>query len=131
LRHQGVRAQPVSPGLTTHGGLATKVNSRVLVIGASGGVGHLAIQIAKRGMGAAFVVGVCSSKNEEFIRRCVADDVVAYDRSLIESIAGHRPQWHGSFDLIFDAMGLDKAWTVLAPRLLSKNGRFVGAALQQ
>ena len=106
-------------GMTTHGGLATKANSRVLVIGASGGVGHLAIQIAKRGMGAAFVVGVCSSKNEEFVRKCGADDVIAYDRTPIESIASHHPEWERSFDLIFDAVGIDKAWTVLAPRLLS------------
>jgi NADPH:quinone reductase-like Zn-dependent oxidoreductase len=82
-------------------------------------------------MGAAFVVGVCSSKNEEFVRKCGADYVVAYDRTLIESIASHYPEWQGSFDLIFDAVGLDKAWTVLAPRLLSRNGRFVAAALPQ
>ena len=54
-------------GMTTYGALTTKESSRVLIIGASGGVGHLAIQIAKRGLGAAFVVGVCSSKNEEFV----------------------------------------------------------------
>ena len=118
-------------GMTTHGGLTTKANSRVLIIGASGGVGHLAIQIAKRGMGAAFVVGVCSSKNEDFVRKCGADDVVAYDRTSIESIASQHPEWQGRFDLIFDAVGLDKAWTVLAPRLLSTDGRFVGAALPQ
>ncbi len=118
-------------GMTTHGGLTTKANSRVLIIGASGGVGHLAIQIAKHCMGAAFVVGVCSSKNEKFARKCGADDVVAYDRTPIDSIARHHPQWQGSFDLIFDTVGLDQAWTVLAPLLLSTDGRFVGAALPQ
>jgi NADPH:quinone reductase-like Zn-dependent oxidoreductase len=117
-------------GMTTHGGLATKAHSRVLVIGASGGVGHLAIQIAKRGMNAAFVVGVCSSKNEEFVRKCGADDVVAYDRTPIASQSQYR-EWQGSFDLIFDAVGLDKVWTDLAPRLLSRNGRFVAAAAPQ
>ena len=118
-------------GMTTHGGLATKANARVLIIGASGGVGHLAVQIAKRGLGAAFVVGVCSSRNEEFVRTCGADDVVAYDRVPIESIAAHHPEWQGRFDLIFDAVGLDQAWTVLAPWLLSKDGRFVAAAVPQ
>ena len=118
-------------GMTTHEGLTTKAHSRVLVIGASGGVGHLAIQIAKRGLGAAFVVGVCSSKNEEFVRKCGADDVVAYDRAPIESMLSHRSEWRGSFDLIFDAVGLDQAWTVLAPRLLSREGRFVAAGLPQ
>jgi NADPH:quinone reductase-like Zn-dependent oxidoreductase len=118
-------------GMTTHGGLATGGNARVLVIGASGGVGHLAIQIAKRGIGAELVVGVCSSKNEEFARSCGADEVVAYDRISIGGIASHRPEWERHFDLIFDTVGLDKAWTVLAPRLLSINGRFVSAALPQ
>ena len=33
--------------------------------------------------------------------------------------------------LIFDTVGLDKAWTVLAPWLLSTNGRFVAAATPQ
>jgi NADPH:quinone reductase-like Zn-dependent oxidoreductase len=117
--------------MTTHGGLPTKANSRVLIIGASGGVGHLAVQIAKRAMGAAFVVGVCSSRNEEFVRECGANDVVAYDRTSIESIASEHPDWQGSFDLIFDAVGLDNAWTVLAPQLLSESGRFVAAATPQ
>jgi NADPH:quinone reductase-like Zn-dependent oxidoreductase len=116
-------------GMTTHGGLSTKAGSRVLVIGASGGVGHLAVQIAKRGLGAAFVVGVCSSRNEAFVRACGADEVVAYDRTRIESIPREHPEWLGRFDLIFDAVGVDEAWTILAPRLLSPNGRFVGAAV--
>lgn len=118
-------------GMTTHGGLATKANARVLVIGASGGVGHLAIQIAKRAMGAAFVVGVCSSKNEEFVRECGADAVVAYDRTPMEGIKRQHPEWQGSFDLIFDAVGIDEAWSDLAPWLLSKEGRFVAAAVPQ
>jgi NADPH:quinone reductase-like Zn-dependent oxidoreductase len=82
-------------------------------------------------MGAALVVGVCSSKNEEFVRRCGADDVVAYDRTPIETIAARYPEWRGRFDLIFDAVGLDTAWTVLAPQLLSRDGRFVAAAAPQ
>jgi len=118
-------------GMTTHGGLTAKANSRVLIIGASGGVGHLAIQIAKHGFGAAMVVGVCSSRNEEFARKCGADDVVAYDRTPIECIVSEHPEWQGGFDLIFDAVGIDTAWTVLAPRLLSADGRFVAAALPQ
>jgi NADPH:quinone reductase-like Zn-dependent oxidoreductase len=116
-------------GLTTHGRLAA--NSRVLIIGASGGVGHLAIQIAKRSLGATFVVGVCSGKNEEFVLSCGADHVIAYDRTPIESIASEHPDWQGSFDLIFDTVGVDKAWIVLAPWLLSRAGRFVAAAVPQ
>jgi len=118
-------------GMSTHGKLATTANARVLVIGASGGVGHLAIQIAKHAMGAAFAVGVCSSKNEQFVRQCGADEVIAYDRTPIESMLGEYPEWKGSFDLIFDAVGLDMLWTVLSPRLLSRTGRFIAAAAPQ
>ena len=118
-------------GMSTHSRLTTKANASVLVIGASGGVGHLAIQIAKRAMGAAFVVGVCSSKNEEFVRQSGADEVVAYDRTPLESMLSERPEWKGSFDLIFDAVGLDKVWTALSPQLLSRTGRFVAAAAPQ
>ena len=118
-------------GLTTDRGLLGNAGCRVLVIGASGGVGHLAVQIAKRCVGAASVVGVCSSKNQAFVRSCGADDVVAYDRTPIEAIARMYPEWKGKFDLIFDAVGIDKAWTVLAPELLTEGGRFVAAALPQ
>lgn len=118
-------------GITTHGGLTTKTNARVLVIGASGGVGHLAVQIAKRGMGATLVVGVCSSKNEEFVRQCGADEVIAYDCTPLKDILNEHPEWEGRFDLIFDAVGLDDVWTDLAPRLLSKQGRFIAAAAPQ
>ena len=118
-------------GIKTHGGLTTRETAHVLVIGASGGVGHLAVQIAKRGMGAALVVGVCSSRNAEFVRQCGADEVLAYDRTPLNDILSAHPEWEGRFDLIFDAVGLDTVWTVLAPRLLSKRGRFVAAATPQ
>src|SRR5215207_2160256 len=83
-------------GLTTHGRLTAK--GRVLIIGASGGVGHLATQIARRGIGAARVIGVCSSNNETFVRGCGAHEVIAYDRTPIESIADARPDLRGTFD---------------------------------
>lgn len=49
----------------------------VLVNGASGGVGHYAIQIA-RALGAARVTGVCSGRNAEMVRSLGVDDVVDY-----------------------------------------------------
>jgi|TARA_B110000967_G_scaffold187779_1_gene209990 NADPH:quinone reductase-like Zn-dependent oxidoreductase len=51
---------------------------RVLVIGASGGVGHLLVQML-RWRNAGQVVGVCSAKNASFVKRLGADHVVAYD----------------------------------------------------
>jgi NADPH:quinone reductase-like Zn-dependent oxidoreductase len=49
----------------------------VVVNGASGGVGHFAVQIA-RALGAAHVTGVCSSRNVEFVRSLGVDQVVDY-----------------------------------------------------
>lgn len=52
--------------------------ARVLIIGASGGVGHLALQIAKST--GAEVIGVCSSRNSERVRSLGADAVIEYDK---------------------------------------------------
>jgi NADPH:quinone reductase-like Zn-dependent oxidoreductase len=71
----------------------------VLVIGASGGVGSLAVQIAK-GLGAT-VTGVCSTSKADLVRSIGADDVIDYTREdftdgtrhwdLIVDTAGRRP----------------------------------------
>lgn len=118
--------------LVSEGGLLpSSERARVLIIGASGGVGHLAVQMAKRGLGAHLVVGVCSSRNMPLVRECGADEVVAYDQTSIFDIADQRPEWAGTFDLIVDAVGNDRYWTELAPKLLRPDGRFVAAALPQ
>ncbi len=68
----------------------------VLVIGASGGVGSLAVQIAK-GLGAK-VAGVCSTTKMDLVRSIGADDVIDYTR---EDFADGSRHW----DVIVDTAG--------------------------
>jgi NADPH:quinone reductase-like Zn-dependent oxidoreductase len=87
-------------GSTAYQGLVTlgriKSGMRICVIGATGGVGHFAVQIAKS-MGC-HVTGVCHSNNAELAQRFGCDEVVPYDRIDFRAI-------NQFFDLIFDSAG--------------------------
>ncbi|MEM7324852.1 MAG: NAD(P)-dependent alcohol dehydrogenase [Actinomycetota bacterium] len=61
-------------GLRDHGQLAS--GQRVLVIGASGGVGVYTVQIAKSLD--ARVTAMCSTRNTELVKSIRADDVIDY-----------------------------------------------------
>lgn len=67
----------------------------VLVIGASGGVGTFALQLAKT-MGAT-VTGVCSTDNVDLVRSLGADHVIDYTKG--EGLTG------GPYDVIIDSVG--------------------------
>ncbi len=71
--------------------------ARVLVNGASGGVGHVAIQLA-RVLGAAEVVGVCGTARLDLVRDLGADDVV--DHTVEDVTRSGR-----TFDVVFDTAG--------------------------
>jgi NADPH:quinone reductase-like Zn-dependent oxidoreductase len=68
----------------------------VLVIGAAGGVGHFAVQIAKAH--GANVTGVASTGKTDFVRSLGASDVIDYTR---ESLASRKRRW----DVIIDTAG--------------------------
>jgi NADPH:quinone reductase-like Zn-dependent oxidoreductase len=71
---------------------------RVLIHAAAGGVGHLAVQIAReRG---AEVIATCSAVNAAFVRGLGASEVVAYDQAAF----GERVR---DVDVVFDVMGGD------------------------
>ena len=69
---------------------------KVLIIGAAGGVGTLAVQVAKA-LGA-HVTGVCSTSKADLVRSLGADDVIDYTR---EEFADGIRHW----DLIVDTAG--------------------------
>jgi NADPH:quinone reductase-like Zn-dependent oxidoreductase len=72
-----------------------KAGQRVLINGASGGVGTWAIQIAKA-FGAQ-VTAVCSTRNVEMVRGLGADEVVDYTK---EDFVAGGPRFHLMFDTI-------------------------------
>lgn len=72
---------------------------RVLVLGASGGVGQLTVQVAK--LHGAFVVGVCSAKNVERVRALGADVVLDYHAG--DPLEQARAL--GSFRVVVDCVG--------------------------
>lgn len=99
-------------GLRDHGNL--QPGHRVLVNGASGGVGTFAVQIA-RALGAE-VHGVCSSRNVEQARRLGAERVFDYTREDFTR-SGER------YDLLFDNAG-NRSWRSMR-RVVARDGAVV------
>jgi NADPH:quinone reductase-like Zn-dependent oxidoreductase len=81
-------------GLRDHG--SVQPGHRVLIIGASGGVGTFAVQIAKC-LGAE-VTGVCSTRNVDLVRSIGADHVIDYSQ---EDVIQDGPR----YDVIFQLAG--------------------------
>jgi NADPH:quinone reductase-like Zn-dependent oxidoreductase len=93
---------------------SVKPGQRVLVIGAAGGVGSLAVQIAKSF--GAHVTGVGSTSKGELIRSLGADEVIDYTR---EDFADGERRW----DVIVDTAGR-RPLSVLR-RALTREGTLV------
>ncbi len=91
-----------------------KVGSRILINGASGGVGTFAVQIAKAK--GAQVTAVCSQKNAELVNSLGADRIIDYTFQDFtkESV---------KYDIIFDAVANRSFWE--CQNILSSNGVYV------
>ena len=75
---------------------AVQPGQRVLVHAAAGGVGHLAVQLAKRA--GAHVVATASARNADWVRSLGADEVVDYRTTRFEEATG-------DIDLVVDLIG--------------------------
>lgn len=71
---------------------------RILITGASGGVGSLAVQLAKAK--GAYVIGTASGRNEKFVRGLGADEFIDYTKQNFEEIIT-------DVDVVFDTVGGD------------------------
>ena len=92
-----------------------RAGERLLVRGASGGVGSVAVQLGKS-MGA-HVTGLAGARNLDWVRALGADLVVDY--------ASSRPSELGRFDVVLDVVGTGMG---AYRALLAPGGRMVGLA---
>ena len=87
------------------GGL--KAGQRVLIHAAAGGVGHLAVQLAKEK--GAQVIGTASARNHDFLRKLGAEQIIDYKTVRFEEAV--QP-----VDVVIDTMGgeiQERSWKVL------------------
>jgi NADPH:quinone reductase-like Zn-dependent oxidoreductase len=105
-------AATISGGATTawealfdRGGL--QAGQRVLILGAAGGVGSFAVQLAR--WKGAQVIGTTGTANVDFVRSLGAEVVVDYTSTALEQVIR-------DVDLVVDAVGgqaLESAWPVV------------------
>ncbi|KAK5659870.1 hypothetical protein OQA88_13333 [Cercophora sp. LCS_1] len=130
----GMAAPLLCGGVTVYAGLrkcGAKPGDSVVVSGAGGGLGHLAVQIAAKGMGLR-VIGIDSGEKEEFVRSLGAEaffDVTKYSRDqkgseqLAEDVKKATPRGMGATSVIVCA-GANAAYAQ-ALSLLSFGGTLV------
>ncbi|MFD3482808.1 NAD(P)-dependent alcohol dehydrogenase [Streptomyces sp. NPDC058665] len=92
-----------------------KPGERLLVRGASGGVGSVAVQIGK--LFGAHVTALASGKNLDFVRELGADEALDHRRT--------RPGDLGTFDVVMDTVGTEHP---VYRGLLAPGGRMVAIA---
>ncbi len=99
-------------GLRDKAGL--KKEDRVLIIGASGGVGHFALQCAK--IFGANITAVASYRHEDYIKKLQPDFFIDYTKEDFRKSVCR-------YQCIFDAVGKESFLTV--KHLLDKNGIYI------
>ena len=91
--------------LFEHAGLTS--GQSLLIHGAAGGVGSMAVQMAK--WAGATVIATASARNHEFLRTLGADEIIDYTTTRFEDVVH-------DVDIVFDTIGgetVDRSWRVL------------------
>ena len=78
-------------------------DTTVLVIGGSGGTGHVALQVA-RCLSSRGVTTICSSANQDFCRSCGAQEVLDYQQGAEAIVASLMQSPHKPFHVILDCV---------------------------
>lgn len=96
-----------------------KAGDKVCINGASGGVGTMAVQIAK--IYGCHVTAIASQKNHDFLRDLGADDCIDYRDANISRTSA-------TFDIFFDVFG-NTRYKHIKP-ILSNNGTWISTVIQ-
>jgi NADPH:quinone reductase-like Zn-dependent oxidoreductase len=86
-----------------------RAKQRVLIHAGSGGVGSLAVQLARSRQ--AYVIATTSGRNRDFVKSLGADEVIDYRAQPFEELVN-------DVDVVFDTIGgkvQDSSWSVLKP----------------
>ncbi|MEE1978938.1 MULTISPECIES: NADP-dependent oxidoreductase [Gammaproteobacteria] len=112
LSHAAAASLPLA-AITAWDALFTAARLRagqsVLIHAASGGVGSLAVQLAKNA--GARVIATCSAKNHALVRSLGADQLIDYQTQRLADIGA-------KVDVVFDTLGGDvqtASWSLLKP----------------
>jgi NADPH:quinone reductase-like Zn-dependent oxidoreductase len=109
LEAAGVPATALTAWQALHEHAGVKPGQQVLIHGAAGGVGSMAVQLAR--IAGANVIGTASSGNLDYIRRLGATQAVDYRTESLE-------QTVSSVDIVLDLVGgetQDRSWSLLRP----------------
>jgi NADPH:quinone reductase-like Zn-dependent oxidoreductase len=112
ISHAEAAAVPIS-ALTAWQGLIDRAHlksgQRVLIHGASGGVGTFAVQLA-HDLGA-YVFATAAARNRDFVKQLGADEFIDYTTQRFEDVAR-------DIDVVFDCVGgetFERSFSVLKP----------------
>ncbi|MRH86420.1 zinc-binding dehydrogenase [Nocardia sp. SYP-A9097] len=116
IDHSQAAALPTAVLTAWHALTKIAPGQRVLVHAAAGGVGHLAVQIAK--LHGAYVIGTARSDNHEFLRSLGVDEVIDYRTTDFTTVTP-------PVDVVFDLVGGEYGERSLS--ILTPDGRLIDA----